>query len=89
MTSNTRFARGARAVGECGRSGRKMLLRRMVEDGYTPGLMVDPNWYDPPHPQEDPVVTTDAVALEKPAPEQSVPDGEGVAVDPATWLPPL
>lgn len=89
MSRRVRFAKGSNAVGECGRSGRKMKLRDMVEDGNTPGLMVDPSWYEPKHPQEEVVVGTDATALERPAPEQSVPDDEGDAVPVSSWLPPL
>lgn len=40
------------AIGECARSGQKMLLKDMVEDGYYPGTWVHPDWYDGPHPQE-------------------------------------
>lgn len=65
-----------------------MLRSKMVVDGDT-GLLVDPNWYEPKHPQETPIIKTDAVALRRPAPEQSIPDGEG---DPApelsSFLPP-
>ena len=85
------YAKGTHAVGECGRCGRKRLLKDLTEDGYTLGLMVcnDRGCYDPPHPQDEPIVTTDAVALERPAPELSEPAGEGTPVDPASWLPPL
>ena len=44
------YAKGKWALGECARSGRKMLLRNMIADGYYPNLIVDPEWYDPKHP---------------------------------------
>lgn len=64
-----KFAKGRNAVGICARSGRKMLLRDMVPDGYKPGLMVDPAWRDTKHPQERPVTTEEGIALRRPAPD--------------------
>jgi len=66
-----KYARGSHAWGECERSGKKMLLSRMVEDGYDIGLMVDPVFYDPPHPQDVPATAGEAVALERPAPPRN------------------
>ena len=64
------YARGRHAVGECARSGRKMLLNNMVSDGYYPNLIVDPAWYDAKHPQESLPALQDPVALHRPAPER-------------------
>ena len=36
-----------------------------------------PDWWEPKHPQEIPVVVTDPIALYRPAPEISIPDGYG------------
>lgn len=68
------YAKGRNAIAECQRSGQKMRYRDLVEDGHIPNLLVHPDWYEPRHPQELPVDTSDAVALWKPAPEISVPD---------------
>lgn len=51
------------------RSGRKMLLRDMVQDGYYPNLIVDPAWAEEPHPQEHLPPLMDAQQLFRPAPE--------------------
>ncbi len=74
-----RYARGSRALGECARSGIKMLRRNMVEDGQFPGLLVHPRWKEDKHPQETPPDVDDPIAIYRPAPEQSVPEDEGEA----------
>lgn len=80
-----RYARGSKSWGECARSGRKMKLVNMVVDGQT-GLMVDPAWYEAKFPQDIPLThITDAQALYRPAPELSIPDGEGIAAPPLTF----
>ena len=65
-----RYAKGKFAVGECARSGRKMLLKHMVSDGYYPSLVVDPAWYEGKHPQESLPEIEDPVSLWRPAPER-------------------
>ena len=65
-----RYAEGKFAVGECARSGRKMLLKDMMADGYYPSLIVDPAWYEPRHPQESLPEIQDPVSLWRPAPER-------------------
>jgi len=70
MAIGTAYAKGKWALGECARSGRKMLLRNMVADGYYPNLIVDPEWYEPKHPQESLPKVRDPVALFRPAPER-------------------
>lgn len=85
--SRRRFARGKHALAECQRSGQKMRYRDLVEDGQTPGLRVHPDWYEPRHPQEFPVITHDPQALYRPSPEISVPAGEFDTIDNfETWL---
>lgn len=80
------YARGNKAWGECARSGKRVLLREMVEDGYIPGLMVARDWYEPAHPQDIPITDiADPVALLHPAPEQSTPSGEGTAAAQLTF----
>jgi hypothetical protein len=70
MTLGSAYAKGKWALGECRRSGRKMLLRNMVADGYYPNLIVDPEWYEPKHPQESLPKVRDPVSLFRPAPDQ-------------------
>lgn len=74
-----RYARGDHAVGECQRSGKKMLRRLMVEDGHIPGLIVAPEWYEPRHPLLDLKHFDDPIALYRPAPE-NLP-GQTVEID--------
>ena len=57
------------AVGECARSARKMRRSDMVEDGYYPGLFVDPRWREPEEPQEVFIDVADDAAIPLPAPE--------------------
>lgn len=83
-----RYARGSRALGECARSGKRLLLRDMVEDPLT-GLMVDPDWAEPPlmRPPED---IYDGVALDRPAPDLDripVEAFPGTGLNPATGEP--
>lgn len=73
----TRYAKGKHAIAECQRSGKKMRYRDLVEDGHVPGLLVHPDWWEPKHPQEIPVVIEDPIALYRPAPEISIPAGHG------------
>lgn len=70
MAIGSAYAKGKWALGECRRSGRKMLLRNMVADGYYPNLIVDPEWYEPKHPQESLPSVRDPVSLFRPAPDQ-------------------
>jgi len=70
MALGSAYAKGKWALGECRRSGRKMLLRNMVADGYYPNLIVDPEWYEPKHPQESLPKVRDPVSLYRPAPDQ-------------------
>lgn len=63
------FARYKNAVAICNRSGWKMYRADMVEDGYLKGLLVHPEWYDPPQPQEEPFDPEEGIAIYKPAPD--------------------
>jgi len=74
MALGSAYAKGKWALGECRRSGRKMLLRNMVADGYYPNLIVDPEWYEPKHPQESLPKVRDPVSLFRPAPDQDRSD---------------
>lgn len=65
-----RYAKGEHALGECARSGRKMLLKDMVSDGYYPNLLVDPAWREDKHPQEYLPKVEDPVALYRPSPSR-------------------
>lgn len=64
----TKYAKGSRAWGECDRSGKRMLLKDMVADGYYPDLIVDPAWRDERHPQEHLKPLHDPETLYRPAP---------------------
>jgi len=66
------YAKGKWALGECARSGRKMLLKHMIADGYYPNLIVDPEWYEPKHPQESLPSLKDPTALYRPSPERDL-----------------
>lgn len=70
------FAKGKNAVGICQRSGKKLPLKQLVEDGDIPGLLVDPDWRDISHPAERPIRTKEGIALRKPAPDTDN-DGSG------------
>lgn len=72
MAIGAAWAKGKWAVGECARSGRKMLLRNMIADGYYPNLIVDPRWYEPKHPQESLPSVRDPTSLFRPAPERDM-----------------
>lgn len=65
-----RYASGKFAVGECSRSGRKMMLKDMMADGYYPNLIVDPNWWDDRHPQDSLPMVQDPTSLYHPSPER-------------------
>jgi hypothetical protein len=64
-----KYAKGTRAWGICGRSGRKMLLKDMVFDGRYPNMRVDPDWYEDKHPQEFMPKVEDPTALYRPSVE--------------------
>lgn len=72
------YARGRNAKAECMRSGQKMMYRDLVEDGHIHGLLVHPDWWEPKHPQEIPINVVDPVALYRPSPEISIPEGYGL-----------
>ena len=73
-----KYARGRKAWGHCARSGRRMLLRDMVRDGYYPSLRVDPAWRDEAHPQERLPAVEDPVVLRDPTGDL---DGPEAAID--------
>lgn len=66
--SRVRYAVGHKAWGICARSGKRVYLKDMVEDGQT-GMLVAKDWYEPKHPQETVEVYDDPVALYRPAPD--------------------
>lgn len=67
-------------LGICAKSGKQMRLGDMVEDGYYEGLMVDPAWYDPPHPQEKLLPIFDPESVERPSPDLDSAQSEEVIV---------
>jgi hypothetical protein len=62
------YARGNKAWGECGRCGRRALLKTLVFDGRYPNLRVHPECRDTLHPLEDVpyAKVEDPIALWKP-----------------------
>lgn len=48
--------------GICQRSGNRLPLSKLRRDGQT-GLLVDPRWWDPRHPQERPAIVKDDVGI--------------------------
>ena len=74
------FAKGKVAVARCQRSGDKIPYSKLVEDGYTPGLMVSPEWRDTAHPAERPVRLKEGIALRRHSPDID-DDGSGTAAD--------
>lgn len=82
-----RYAPGKYAVGECARSGWKMLNKDMVRDGYKKNLLVRSDWYEPYPPQEQLARVEDPIALKQPAPDVSAPPGEGTPAPDVTTLP--
>lgn len=60
--------------GICQRSGRRLPRDEMVEDGQLKGLLVDPRWYEPQHPQERPARVKEEIAVRRPASENTDPD---------------
>lgn len=85
------FARYKNAVAICNRSGWKMYRADMVEDGYLKGLLVHPEWYDPPQPQEEPFDPEEGIAIWKPAPDlipPPLPPVVSIAGNVLTWTQP-
>lgn len=58
----------SQAWGQCGKSGQRMLLADMVEDGYYPGMLVHPDWYEQPDQARQRVPLFDKESLKRPAP---------------------
>lgn len=55
----------------CGRSGFRLPLSQLVEDGSVRGMFVDRRWADEPHPQDYPQMPgPDGGAKGRPAPSQ-------------------
>jgi hypothetical protein len=74
------YATGRRALAECQRSGARVRYKDIISDGYIPGLLVSKEWYEAPHPLDEPLRDIDdPVALYQPSPEISKPSGEGEA----------
>lgn len=83
-----RYAAGRRALAECQRCSKRVRYQDIVEDGYLKGLLVCSSCYDAPHPQNEPLQDIDdPIALYRPAPEISVPSGEGEAAPALTFDP--
>lgn len=72
----SRYAKGKYALGECGRSGKILPLKDMVEDGYIKGMLVSKEYYEAPDPSLHYQPKTDAVALERTAPRADGSDIE-------------
>ena len=75
---------GDKTLGECARSGFVVKAKDLVSDGQIKGLLVHRGERDPKHPQEYPT----PYRLERhtmPAPEVSVPPGEGAEAPALTF----
>ena len=59
--------------GICQRSGLRVPLSRLVNDGQVPALRVDPRWRDEKHPQETPTPVREELAVMHAAPERDNP----------------
>lgn len=74
----------SRAYGECARSGKRVPIDQLVEDGQMKGMKVARDWYDPRHPQLDqPQLTRERHKVI--APELSKPAGEGTPAPALTF----
>lgn len=67
-----RYASGKYALGECGKSGIDTELKNLVRDGYYKGLLVLPEYYEPPDPQTKRANAADAIALRYPSPRRDL-----------------
>lgn len=65
----TKYARGRRAWGICGRCGGRGFLNEMVFDGHILNMRVHRACFEPQHPQEMLPAMDDPVALWRPSPE--------------------
>jgi hypothetical protein len=65
-----------KAYGECQRSGERVNVEDLVDDGHLKGLKVARWWYEPEHPQ-DRAPSLRPERHKVIAPEVSKPDGEG------------
>lgn len=65
MSGLRRAGGGKLAWGVCHRTGMRYLLKDLVEDGENPGLLVHKNYYDPRHPQRDPIYLKDSTQLDR------------------------
>ena len=74
------YAKGKHAVGYCRKCGDKRKLSELRRDGDT-NLMVCDECYDIKHPAEEPIRTSDAVALRNPAPDINPAAGRVLADD--------
>jgi hypothetical protein len=62
------FAKGNKALGECGRCGKQVLLRHLIEDGFVPGLLVERRCWEPTYPAPVRTPIEDPIAVENPSP---------------------
>jgi len=68
-----KFARGKKAYGFSERTGFRVPVNKLVRDGQT-GILVEPEEYDPYHPQAIPLgPVSDAVSLYRPVPDSVIP----------------
>lgn len=63
-----------------------MPRRYLVEDGQIPGLLVDPDWWEPYHPQEEAHDNSDSEQIYRPAIDGDINDGVITALS-ASWSP--
>lgn len=87
------YARGSRAWGQDARTGERHLLRELVPDGQTRGLLVSRQAFEPRHPQEGVPDVYDPTILQNPAPNQDrpiieivLPTVDNITFDPLTAI---
>ena len=62
------YAYGKKAWGECAKCGRRVLLHKLISDGYNPNLQVEPLCYDPPYEPETLPPIDDPIQVADPSP---------------------
>ena len=81
MSNNRLYGPRDDALGICAKSGKQMRLGDMVRDGYYEGLLVDPDWYDPPHPQEKLLPVFDPEGIQDPSPDLDGAQSEALVLN--------
>lgn len=65
------MGRDSRAWGICQRSGKRILLKDLVQDGYIPGMLVQSSWHEPRNNDLQRPNLFDRVNLTRPSPDNN------------------